>query len=575
MAKIYGGTVTTPINPAMFGGSGGVDFSYIKNNFANALKRNKTGKVVSLNDVSPIEHKLNVKLRTKNILPYPYIDIGKTKMGLTYTGNDDETVTISGTTTELDLKESNIYFYIFEGTLPKGTYTLSADFSKVECSSSYCGEIKVVDDENSISMLPLYPTMEGSNASTFTLTKDCKVVISFLPATGSGTTFNGSFTLQLEQGETATSYIPYNPDFSNISVSRTGKNLVPIANWERKTNGSVEIINNKDGTYTINGENSSSGSVSFEIASVNLKKGGIYTLSGCMDGNNKDKYQLTAVNGNIIHLYNPTTPTPLTMGKQTDEAFGSGSVMVKLYIYPDYKAENLVIRPQLEIGDTVTDFEPYVEPQTVVANADGIVDGLTSIPQTMILESDSDDVRIECEYNLDISKSVINDIEQKQDKIVYDFDETYIITEEEATVSQWVRNQDLQGNPIRLTEMQVDFTIPVGSNIGVQYLYFNYESNGPNYPNSMRVTEFAYQNTTRERRISVLCYKVRDSYYAVKGYAWTDGDAYTAMQTSSGTRMNVGNFFDDPNKILVGCNFTVNSGTPAAGTIVRIRGKRA
>ena len=163
---------------------------------------------------------------------------------------------------------------------------------------------------------------------------------------------------------------------------------------------------------------------------------------------------------------------------------------------------------------------------------------------------------------------------QGGNEIEYDFDETYTITEEEATASSWVRKTDLNGKPIALTEMQVDFTIPSGTNTGVQYLYFYYPSGDPDHSRAMRVTEFAYQHTEKERRISVICYKERETYYAIRGYAWNVPDSYTGMQTSLGVRMGIGDFFDCSTKILNGCYFNVANGMPVAGTVVRIRGKR-
>ncbi len=158
----------------------------------------------------------------------------------------------------------------------------------------------------------------------------------------------------------------------------------------------------------------------------------------------------------------------------------------------------------------------------------------------------------------------------------YDFDETYIITEEEVTASSWGRTVDSGGNPIRLSEMQVDFTIPAGKNTGVQYLYFYYEdpdSISGTEKTSMRVSEFAYQHETKERYIRAICYKERNSFYSVRGYAWNDNDNYTGMQSTSGARMGIGRFLENPAP-LRGLYFNVANGMPAAGTVVRIRGKK-
>lgn len=193
------------------------------------------------------------------------------------------------------------------------------------------------------------------------------------------------------------------------------------------------------------------------------------------------------------------------------------------------------------------------------------------------------DVNIDLtEYQEKLSDKQINDINSIDDISErlseaypeYDFDETYTITEEEATANAWRRTTDLQGNPIRLSEMQVDFTIPPGANTGVQYLYFLYDKgNNPQLSDGMRIAEFTYQHASKERRIRVLCLKLRDTFYAIRGYAWTSGDNYTSMQATSGARMILGRFLEDPRPLL-GCWFNVASGMPAAGTVVRIRGKR-
>ena len=52
---------------------------------------------------------------------------------------------------------------------------------------------------------------------------------------------------------------------------------------------------------------------------------------------------------------------------------------------------------QIEINTTATDYEEYKPSQTVSANADGTVEGITGLPNMTIL-SDADGVVINCEY---------------------------------------------------------------------------------------------------------------------------------------------------------------------------------
>ena len=70
MAKIFGGTTTTPLNPDMFGGSGGA-----VRPFANAIKNTKSGEVIAVDDVSPIEHDLKVKLSSDTTTNFSYVKV--------------------------------------------------------------------------------------------------------------------------------------------------------------------------------------------------------------------------------------------------------------------------------------------------------------------------------------------------------------------------------------------------------------------------------------------------------------------------------------------------------------------
>jgi hypothetical protein len=59
---------------------------------------------------------------------------------------------------------------------------------------------------------------------------------------------------------------------------------------------------------------------------------------------------------------------------------------------------------QVEVGEDATEYESYVEPTTYTANADGIVDGVTSVYPTTTLFTDNSNITINMEYNKDINK---------------------------------------------------------------------------------------------------------------------------------------------------------------------------
>ena len=62
------------------------------------------------------------------------------------------------------------------------------------------------------------------------------------------------------------------------------------------------------------------------------------------------------------------------------------------------------IKCQLEIGTVKTDYEPYVGTD-YTPNADGTVNGVTSLYPNTTLMTDTDGVIIDCEYNRDINKA--------------------------------------------------------------------------------------------------------------------------------------------------------------------------
>lgn len=112
--------------------------SYVNNNFANALKGSASGEAVRLNNVSPIEHEIKIKLTAesnysdfsgvalkrygKNLLPYPYKNpnIDHTANGINYKVKSDGTVVANGTAT------AQSYFILAEPVvLNKGVYYLS------------------------------------------------------------------------------------------------------------------------------------------------------------------------------------------------------------------------------------------------------------------------------------------------------------------------------------------------------------------------------------------------------------------------------------------------------------------
>ena len=93
--------------------------------FGNAIKGNVYGQKVLIDDVSPIEHDVYVRLTSKNLIPFPY-EGGSNVLsnGLTFTSQSDGGVKVNGTST------GKVYYGLAtfnEGTLPGGKYSIRTE----------------------------------------------------------------------------------------------------------------------------------------------------------------------------------------------------------------------------------------------------------------------------------------------------------------------------------------------------------------------------------------------------------------------------------------------------------------
>lgn len=202
-------------------------------------------------------------------------------------------------------------------------------------------------------------------------------------------------------------------DLTAVKVRKQGKNLIPfpyrdLAIGTSTTNG-IEFTVYEDGSILINGTATSNTTKYLYNNATDLLglKSGV-TISGSKNASD-DTQQ-----GNVYFLcnyYNSTgtmtqglvaSTTPSGTKTITDEWKGLG-----IYInVPNGKTvNNLLIKPQLEIGATATEYEPYITPTEYIPTADGTVNGVTSLYPNTTLTTDMDGVLIDCEYNRDINKA--------------------------------------------------------------------------------------------------------------------------------------------------------------------------
>lgn len=399
MANIVGG-VTSINNPRTnWAQTDAKKADYLKNKppVANALKGNKAGAIISADDVSPVEHELDVKVRSKNIIPFPYAYQHREIGGLTVTHNADGSLVFNGTSTggvgfvfkseddktPIKFQEDVILSLTTEGTSP-GT-TIQARIVKQSGGVTY-----------SESLIP-----KGS------------VVDRIYIQISKGTCENFVVKPQLEYGTVATEWVSPTISIEGTKVTRRGKNffdMSKIATTNNITN--YGVVNNNDGTITVyvrTGDNST-----YDGARSTLRNYAPYLEVG-------ETYVLNAKTTSTTRaIYSPASGTwAFGTAKTITEAMLDSPI--SWYAHDgngnDHDRISIISEIQIEKGSKPTECESYFEKVEATADAMGRIHGITSAHPTMEIITDNENAVIECAYNRDASK-VITDIETKLNTLI-------------------------------------------------------------------------------------------------------------------------------------------------------------
>lgn len=154
--------------------------------------------------------------------------------------------------------------------------------------------------------------------------------------------------VQLEYGSSPTEYEP--PITSQeITVTRFGKNL--LQKMANKTIGGLDYLLNDDGSVSVTGTQTAENYPNITSVGGMLLKSGNYTLSG-----GTERLQITALDIGANTIIAHSKINPATFSIDTDK-------YVRIYVYSGsaYNGQTFddVIYPQLELGDTATEYESY------------------------------------------------------------------------------------------------------------------------------------------------------------------------------------------------------------------------
>lgn len=361
---------------------------YIKNTYANAIKDSKSGEIVRVDDVSPIEHTASGKAYGKNLF-----DISRIPNSAVVTNNGDGTISIAAgtyhTTTGKTLAQLCPALSIGD-TCMLSFETLSPSASFIHLSAGgtwFSGGAKTITPEVLYSTVAFYGV--HPNDSNY---GEANVISN----------------VQLERGNIRTEYEEY-VDPSNISIARYGKNL---AGWSNM--GGQMAYHAATDVFTISG----TGSRSVYKLPIPIPKGTPCTISvQILSGRITNPG--SSGQGAVIGGYNvsdegsswqcaanfPSGENVNLAGKNLTKSMVVTADVTDIHFF--FYASSVTIhdpircRVQFEIGDSATTYEKFTEPQVVSVDADGNILELTTISPTMTLVSDRPDTTIDVEYSVD------------------------------------------------------------------------------------------------------------------------------------------------------------------------------
>lgn len=377
-----------------------------RENLANALKGAASGKAVAIKDVSPLPHNVTVKASgeaggqetlTKTVevteamqtvlLDTPASSVRVVVSGGAYcvgglvpTVSGDD-LTVSGVREQLALWPTWSY-----GEAP-GVYDVVYTVSGSTLSWS---GVKYYASDSSVN-----EAVSGSielNTTGQKITGFCQVydLSEDNPYAESPEWDELNMTVEVYEG------------LSDTAVKVCGKNLLPnIFKGINKVHQGVTFVENGDGTVTANGTSTHSGA-SYVFAAPNLLlKAGKYTVSGVKGGSSATwRIRMMIDNKNN------------SAGLSTIDTYGSNTVefyqdtvitSVLLTVIYNATADNVVFKPQIEVGSVATDYEPYREPVTYAVGG-----GEVTVPSqypSMTFIPETEGVTLSVEYNRDINKA--------------------------------------------------------------------------------------------------------------------------------------------------------------------------
>lgn len=337
---------------------------YGNNKCSGALRGTQSGSAVALDDVSPLDHKIAVKVRSKNLIPYPYPVSSQTINGVTFTINEDGSITANGTASGDDALFNFIPWKPSQLAIKKGTYYTLSGCPKGGSLATY--RLSYSSDPGGQDMHDI------GDGVTRLCTEDAEAYAIYVGIRNGATVNNLVFKPQFEIGATATSYFPCVSDTEVINLNICGKNLLPTNRVEAGIdNGKVLFSGSLTGDFVFS-----------------------------------HKLNLEAKNNATIFQYTLDGVTYNTTKWSTTRSF-SGTLTKIVFLNWIGATEGSIDDIQLEVGTVKTEFEPY-QPGFNIATTTSEKPELTPLAENMSITSNNPGVLVEVKYNKDPNKVIDN-----------------------------------------------------------------------------------------------------------------------------------------------------------------------
>ena len=201
-------------------------------------------------------------------------------------------------------------------------------------------------------------------------------------------------------------------DFSSVTVKQNGKNQANVKGWTKMTQNCIAGTGLVEGdSFTIQGlEGTSELMSSAGLAYLQFHD----TPVACTNETISVSLYVTLLEkgkySNVIRIYVATNNHKTLRGLSSVALPLNERTKITFSCTPTFDVAELIVRLnnnkvkfemdtlQIEYGYEPTEFEAYKTPKTYAANADGTVDGITSIAPSMVLVSSNKEAVINCRY---------------------------------------------------------------------------------------------------------------------------------------------------------------------------------